>query len=191
MKEVWKLIEYKDVPPVYQVSNKGRVRRIEHMTETRNQFGVHKITRKEKLMSFCKNTNGYYMFRPQMDNKKGVHLVHRLVATAFIPNPEGKPCVNHRDSDRANNCVENLEWCTQQENSAHAASQGRMNSLKGEASNLSKLTEEEVSAIYKMCKGGKSQIQVSKLLGIPRPTIASIMQKVSWKHLTDKIDEVH
>ena len=54
------------------------------------------------------------------DNSRKTCMIHRLVAQAFIPNPEGKPEINHKDGDRNNNHVDNLEWCTSSENSYHA-----------------------------------------------------------------------
>lgn len=189
MKEIWKKIEYKNVPPIYEVSNFGRVKRIAHKLKTRNQFGVFDTKRKEKIISFCKNSNGYLMFRPQINNCKQVHVVHRLVATAFIPNPEGKPCVNHKDFNKENNCVDNLEWVTYRENTLHATQNGVLVSYKGVESNLTKYTEQQVREGYIMCKSGIPQSKVGKTIGMPRPTLASIMQKVSWKHLTDEIDK--
>ena len=189
MKEVWKKIDYKNVPDIYEVSNLGNIKKIPHITDAPNQFGVFKTSRKGKMMSFCKNTYGYLMFRPQQNNKKQVHAVHRLVATAFIPNPKNKPCVNHKDFDKTNNCVSNLEWVTYRENTLHATQNGVLVSYKGRESNLTKYTEEQVRKGYMLCKSGMSQSKAGLIVGMPRPTLASIMQKVSWRHITDLIDE--
>jgi len=189
MKEIWKKIEYKNVPDIYEVSNLGRVRRVAHKLKTRNQFGVFDTVRKEKDICFCKNTYGYLMFRPTFNGNKQVHTVHRLVATAFIPNHESKPCVNHKDFNKENNCVSNLEWVTYRENTLHATQNGVLVSYKGRESNLAKYTEEQVEEVYKLCKSGLSQSKAGKAVGMPRPTVASIMQKISWKHITDLIDK--
>ena len=69
--------------------------------------------------------NGYKMVIMYNDGKAHLEYVHRLVAEAFLPNPENKPMVNHKDSNPSNNCVENLEWCTQSENILHAVKLGR------------------------------------------------------------------
>ena len=64
--------------------------------------------------------NGYRRVVLSKNNKSHNFLVHRLVAEAFIPNPENKPCVNHKDLNRENNCVKNLEWVTYKENNNYA-----------------------------------------------------------------------
>ena len=80
-------------------------------------------------------------------NSSGVkyRMIHRLVALAFIPNPLGLPAINHKDCNKKNNSVENLEWCTYLENARHAVANGRIPS--GTRSRLSKLTEERVREI--------------------------------------------
>lgn len=64
--------------------------------------------------------NGYYRIGIYNGSNKKYEFIHRIVAKTFIPNPENKPNVNHKDGNRLNNCVDNLEWCTQQENVIHA-----------------------------------------------------------------------
>ena len=71
-----------------------------------------------------KNKNGYLKVRVNIEGKKMSFSIHREVAKAFIPNPENKPQVNHIDGNKGNNCVDNLEWCTNQENVNHAMRNG-------------------------------------------------------------------
>lgn len=101
--EIWRDIE--GYEGLYQVSNLGRVK----------SLGNDK-TKKEKILSQYENKNGYLYVNLCKDGKMKTFRVHRLVANAFIPNPNGYRCVNHKDEDKTNNCVDNLEWCTHQYN---------------------------------------------------------------------------
>ena len=65
-------------------------------------------------------TNGYYRIGLYNGKNKKYEFVHRIVAKTFIPNPENKPIINHKDGNKLNNNIDNLEWCTQQENVIHA-----------------------------------------------------------------------
>lgn len=136
--EIWKDIE--DFEGLYQISNFGRVKAL------------------SKIVNYIDGRNRYYdekILKPRMNKGyEGVHLhssekskevsVHRLVCLAFLPNPENKPCINHKDSDRSNNHISNLEWVTHKENTQHAIKVKRMhpnapeinNELRNEIINL-------------------------------------------------------
>lgn len=111
--EEWKdIIGYENV---YQVSNLGRVRRI---GEYSNQSG--KTWSSNKVLKPANNSKGYYFVHLSKNNKVSRKYVHRLVAEAFIPNPENKAAVNHINCDRSDNRVENLEWTTYRENNDYS-----------------------------------------------------------------------
>lgn len=111
MKEIWKdVIGYEGL---YQVSNFGNVRsvdRVIHLSNGQSRF----VPGKTKVLR--KNNQGYSVVGLYDKDRQKAALVHRLVATAHIPNPEGKPCIDHIDGNRTNNNVDNLRWCTQKEN---------------------------------------------------------------------------
>ena len=110
MEEIWKPIEgYENY---YEISNKGRLRSVDRVVQDKN--GV-KMPIKGRLIK-CGTCQGYKIYNLYKGGKYKSVRIHRLVAQAFIPNPENKSDVNHKDFDRSNNCVENLEWTTRQEN---------------------------------------------------------------------------
>lgn len=110
MKEIWKDIQ--GYEGYYQVSNLGRVKSLK-----RKVYGIrpYPITKKEKILSQSKTGRDRdYLFVSLSRDKITKHInVHRLVAKAFIPNPNNYPCVNHiNEFEKWNNSIENLEWCT-------------------------------------------------------------------------------
>lgn len=114
MVEIWK-----DIPNyegIYQISNYGNVRRLNKWDLNRREFyeNIHNI----KLQS---DTKGYLHVDLSKNQNVKRRDVHRLVAEAFIPNPENKPEINHIDGNKKNNRVDNLEWCTRSENLLHLA----------------------------------------------------------------------
>lgn len=109
--------EWKDIDgyeSLYQISNKGRVKSLERQCRTKNY--LRRVP--EKIISYCHDTYGYPIVTLHKCGKKKTHTIHKLVAKAFIPNPNNYPSVNHIDENKDNNCVENLEWCTVKYNNA-------------------------------------------------------------------------
>jgi len=118
MEEIW--VPIKGREEYYEVSNLGRVRTL---------FGRVNKLNEPKIMigrAYTASQTKYNQVKLSNGGKPEYSLVHRLVAEAFIPNPENKPFVNHIDNNGLNNNHTNLEWCTQSENLKHAQKQGRL-----------------------------------------------------------------
>lgn len=114
--EEWK--DIKDYEGIYQVSNLGRVKSL--------KYG------KEKILKLKTRGYGYKAVILCKDNVKKPYYVHRLVAIAFIPNPDNLPCVNHIDEDKNNNHIENLEWCNRKYNTNYGTRNKRQSEkMKG------------------------------------------------------------
>lgn len=109
MDEIWR--DIKGYEGLYQVSNLGRVKRLKS-----------KYMKSERILKEGITTGGYRLVVLCKNNKSKTFRLHRLVAEAFIPNPENKPQVNHIDENKANNNVNNLEWMTAKENINHGTS---------------------------------------------------------------------
>lgn len=108
MKEIWKdVVGYEGY---YIVSNLGRIKRLSTIVNSCLKYN-NTITRKEHIMSNT-ITNKYLSVRLSKNNIVKTYRVHRLVAKAFIPNPNNLPQINHKDENKLNNCVDNLEWCS-------------------------------------------------------------------------------
>lgn len=128
-------------------------------------------------------TRGYYVVNFPGRFKKGLsRLVHRLVAGAFLKNPDNKPFVNHIDSHPGNNNLSNLEWCTHKENMAH----GTASRIKrGERGNYkTKLNGDIVLEIRNKYLPNKyTSTDLAKEYGLNRATIIGIIARKSWKHV--------
>lgn len=107
MTEVWK--DVKGYEGLYQVSNLGRVKSLARILNDGRKW-------KEKVLKLGKDKDGYLQVHLYKNGKPKMFKIYRLVAEAFIPNPDSLPCVNHKDEDKTNNTVENLEWCTHEYN---------------------------------------------------------------------------
>ena len=115
MEEIWK--DVKGYEGLYQVSNLGRVKSLDHLVKHRHE-GRMALKRSCMLKPKTKK-NGYLFVCLSNESKLKYFHIHRLVAQEFIPNPENLPEVNHKDENKTNNCVENLEWCTHKYNNTY------------------------------------------------------------------------
>lgn len=107
MEEQWKPIE--GYEGIYEVSSIGRVRSLD-------RYDRRGIFRKSQIIKTKRHPEGYRSVSLWSDGKQTPLLVHRLVAQAFLPNPDNLPDVNHKDEDKTNNRADNLEWCTKEYN---------------------------------------------------------------------------
>lgn len=123
MEEIWKDIE--GYEGLYQVSNLGRIKSLGRTIERIGQKGKSfKRTYPVKILKFGKDPKGYYRTSLALNGVNTTVKIHRIVAQAFIPNPNKLPQVNHIDGNKENNRVDNLEWCDNQENQDHAWKNG-------------------------------------------------------------------
>ena len=148
MFEMWKAVP--GYEGLYEVSHMGRV------------YSV----RRGKLRKLNKLPNGYLQVMLSKDGHRAYLLVHRLVAEVFIPNPEDKPQVNHRNGDKTDNRAENLEWCTMSENLQH-----RHQVLRQPGGRSCPVVCVSTGQIYPSAKAA------AKAHGVPRQSIMRICRK--------------
>lgn len=111
--EQWKTV--KGYEGLYEVSNLGNVKSLNY-----------RHTGRERILKPGKVGGGYLQVQLCKNGKRKMLLVHRLVAAAFIPNPEGLPEINHKDENKTNNCVENLEFCDAKYNNSYGTHNERV-----------------------------------------------------------------
>ena len=172
--EVWKdLVDYEGE---FEVSTHGRVRGLGRFVNVKNgKRFVKPIIRKNQ-----NTTKGYKDVR--LKRNEFSKLIHRLVAKTFIPNPENKEFINHKDGNKHNNFISNLEWATRQENEDHAFKTG-LKSSTGSNNNMAKLNEDKVLAIREKHKQGYSVSIIAEMYDVHRWTIARIIKRLMWKHI--------
>ena len=164
--------------PNYEVSNIGEIRSKERYVK--NSANTKRLVKTRIKKQFI--NNGYAYIQLYINDVRTVMAIHRLVAEAFINNPDNKPMVNHLNGNKLKNNVCNLEWCTCIENIHHA---NRNNlSAKGERVWLSKLTESEVIEIRGLYShGDQSHHKLAKKFNVSHGNIYKILNRTTWKHV--------
>lgn len=150
--EEWKVIEIPEFQGNYEVSTLGRIRTIPH--KCCDRFG-RKRQVKEHIKATRTNPKGYKMINIRYQGKFYTFGVHRIVAETFIPNPGNLPEVNHKDEDKANNSVNNLEWCTHQYNSAYGTRGIRQGKKISVIQKGRKMSDEAKRKLSEKAKGRK------------------------------------
>ena len=157
MREVWKpIIGHEN----YEISNKGRVRSIHNG--------------KKRIMKIQNHSHGYNvinLYEHEL-SRQFSRYIHRLVGQAFIPNPLNKPQINHKDGNKKNNNVSNLEWMTAKENCAHSSKNNLL--PKGQNHYYSKLSNKDVKEIKKLIKKGVMGKDIAKKYNVSRSLISKI-----------------
>lgn len=177
--EIWKAV--KDYEGSYEVSSFGNVRSLDRFVDR----GFKKIPVKGRLMTKRLTEKGYYKVDlSKVKNGKKSHkgfFVHRLVASVFVSNFNGKPHVNHKDGIKINNYPNNLEWVTPSENTIHAYENGLLTRARGEDSPNAKLTNKQAQEIRDDFRFGIDlKKDFAKKYNINRCTIRKILTNKSY-----------
>lgn len=171
MKEIWKnILEYEGY---YRISNLGRVKSLERKTR-------HNHIIKEHILRL--RSNGRYYFVDLYKNNTSKHFyVHKLVLNAFVVNSANKLEANHKDGDKNNNSVYNLEWATPKENCCHRDTILGKHS-RGEDNLNSKLTSMNVRSIRNLLNTTKlSQRKIAKMFNVSQANISLINTSKNWR----------
>lgn len=128
--------------------------------------------------------NGGYKYMNLWRSGRGVkHYVHRLVAMAFLDNPNNYPQVNHIDGNRGNNNLSNLEWCTCQHNNLEAFRCGYRVSKKGQYVSCATLTDAQVIEMRALSKSGWTTRQLSDHFKYDMSAVRKAIKKITWSHI--------
>lgn len=176
--EIWKDIP--DYKGYYQVSNLGRVKGLKYTFWAKKQFR----TLPERILKPNKNKNGYFYVVLHKNKKGKTWKVHKLVALAFIPNPENKKCIDHIDTNKENNNVNNLRWCTHKENMSNSITKKKL--IDAGAFQITKEMREKAKIGY--LKNKKQILQKIKL-AVEKPIKCIETEKI-YKSITTAATEL-
>ena len=176
----------------YEVSSIGRVRSFWRKSgsgssvKNDRKYGAwtYVLGASAHLLSHGSDKDGYHYVRLRGRDSKTHHCrIHRLVSSAFIANPRPTTAtkVNHRNNVTSDNRLENLEWCTQQENEDHARAIGVW--PKGESHGMARVTESDVRIIRQRSGNGESNLRIAKDYGITGAAVYRIKKRLTWKEV--------
>lgn len=166
-KEKWKYIYEKGIITIYMISSHGNV----------------KNSKTGRILKLQEDKDGYLTVHLHAIHRH--KKVHRLVAEAFIDNPENKPEVNHKTGNKKNNYYKKLEWATGKENIDHAHETGLTKSCPGEDNGYSKYKESNIRKVCELLETCKyTRKEISKLTGVSKYVIKHILNLEGWTHIS-------
>jgi hypothetical protein len=121
-------VDIKGFEGIFEINRKGEINRKPLYIKVNDEYVIY---REAKKIKYAIGANGYAVVNLTSNGKVKIALLHRLLGEAFIPNPEKKLEINHIDGNRANFSLDNLEWCTRQENVIHSYKRGLQIAIKG------------------------------------------------------------
>ena len=168
--------------PNYSVTEDGRVISTQRVAG-RSGKGISTIC---KELSILHNQTGYCMVNLTKDRQSKTRYVHRLVAQAYLENPNNLPQVNHKDGNKDNNHYTNLEWCSALYNNIHALEKSLREGQKGETNSQAKITESQAIEIINLILEGLSNIEIADIFDLHDRYVSLIRGKKRWIYLWEK-----
>lgn len=170
--------EIKGMEGIYDVSRDGRVRSRARLVRG-SRGGLRPIPARILRPRIIR---GYCYVSLQAAGTVAQVSIHRLVAAAYLPETGGRRFVNHKDGDKKNNNVENLEWVTTSENNKHAFNAG-LRSNAGEANSNSVLTDDQVRDIRRRLDQGETCASIARNYSVTDRAISRIKRRKCWRHI--------
>jgi len=173
--------------PNYKITDRGVVRSLDRFV-TDIYFDTLRTRRmKGRVLKHMLDGKGYpqvtlYPEKHPSIKRKGIQVrIHRLIAEHFILNPLGRKYVNHKNGNKLDFSIINLEWCTHQENCIHALETGLKIPQRGEEASKAKLKQREVEIIIKAMAVGVTNAQLARAFKVDPSTISNIKRGKTWR----------
>ncbi len=169
-----KKLFWKDIPGyegLYQISRRGQVKSLgRKITDRRGRVTERKDIIKVNQVDMF----GYYRIQLKKDGISKNFRIHRLIAMAFIPNPKNKRCINHKDANKKNNRISNLEWCTHKENLQHAFKKNLVHRASGENCSSATISDAEAEQIASLLWQRWKTYDIAREIGCSPQVVSKI-----------------